>query len=1136
MALDSMQQQLFDRRIEAMKEDGFFLPSNRALSGDTRYLIVSYGGTGAKALFGVKKKFETILSETDLMTRVRFLAIDTDEATQKNTVKETMPDGTVKTVEVGRLEPSEFFQLPGNAARNLFNGNEIPQNVQTWINPELVRMIHADSELLSGDGASGIRQLGRLTLYPSNTVSQLTSRIKTLVGELTHDNTAPLRVFILSGIAGGTGSGTVVDLSYLIRDSISQMATFSKTNRADYCGFIMLPPTGSSSDPSHIHHGNRNGYAALKEINHFMTIQKRGEKYSFTYGDGRVVESYENIFKTCYLMDGVSDGVAHSKPMQRVVEVLSESLLDMITANQVQDDAGQNIQAVDSFMNDAATFTTQMISNRSVQHAMRDADYHYCALGHSEFAMPSNEIKAYVAKQMFDMIYQLFRKCANVEEEDVREFVKNVINRGVGTESATMKAMNMEITSIFQNLGGKKGGPWYAINLLHDVKNETGHIRGKAKLFRYKQVTDESLSYIERAANKLNNETFNVFVVAMDALKNMMEAQYGVVVKGGQTGNVYSFMPVDLGNIESADYVIQYLDKLINPGNLKKMTNELLSELLNNRDAWVAIVNTDVDAGQRAAAAMRKFWNTHLDAMINSTMEDFLIKYFAQNTEAFYDPNNHAGTVEYLRQAATAIYDYMLGVGGKAQPMVYLTPMGLTADNFNGHTYLMVPQSAPHLCEELRKIAAQKSTLSNAVKVCTSFATDIISCYRQYTSIPAFKLSWALDAEKAYETDMQTVAGYGTHMSETAGGRRWLNFPNLLPKSTWSILSEPYSNNREAALADKADVLFNKAMELSMTTGKIQGVNTTNVVYEVRVLPAQFRPDEMMFKELDILQDGSPEKREKLAALDNAAQDCANKLFATVGNWQSAKELCIDLEKAGVAFSTRELNFPNGVLTYTPGDPKPENWDEYMAACMLRKLPETMQDLESTIMVMDKLAAMVKKQTESRVLIGLFAQYLVTKMFSYDEEQMVWSYKDEKGILQELTYLESELEKSGQFYFMFNDFRNNADAIVAALAEQFAEVSINDATPRAERAARNKVFMDGGKALQAAIVSWINTNPMKAYEVVAAKKGYNLRAIAAFYKALMQEADMMGQVGYIAVEYGEKKDEVVEENPGDFLW
>ena len=245
MALTSQQQMVFDRRISQMREDGFFLPSSRSLSGDTRHLIISYGGTGADALFGVKKHFETILPDRELEERVRFLAIDTDRATQKKTQEITKKDGTKETIEVDSLSPAQFFQLPGDSARMLLNGG-LDNSVAQWLNPQLEHTIKSDPTYLNGNGASGIRQLGRLTLFPAPTVAALSARISALVKELTDDSVAPLKVFILTGIAGGTGSGTVVDLTYLIRDVINNLPG-SVSARTKYCGFVLMPPTGKSS-------------------------------------------------------------------------------------------------------------------------------------------------------------------------------------------------------------------------------------------------------------------------------------------------------------------------------------------------------------------------------------------------------------------------------------------------------------------------------------------------------------------------------------------------------------------------------------------------------------------------------------------------------------------------------------------------------------------------------------------------------------------------------------------------------------------------------------------------------------------------------------------------------------------------
>ena len=173
MALEQQQQMMFEKRINEMMEDGFFLPSGRSLSGETRHLIISFGGTGADGLFGVKKLFENVLPAQQLKDRVRFLAIDTDKATQKSTAEVKKDDGTSVTVELDALKPAQFYQLNGGAARSIITHPEMDTNVAKWINPRLVENIKSSVAYLDGTGASGVRQVGRLALYPANTVNIL---------------------------------------------------------------------------------------------------------------------------------------------------------------------------------------------------------------------------------------------------------------------------------------------------------------------------------------------------------------------------------------------------------------------------------------------------------------------------------------------------------------------------------------------------------------------------------------------------------------------------------------------------------------------------------------------------------------------------------------------------------------------------------------------------------------------------------------------------------------------------------------------------------------------------------------------------------------------------------------------------
>lgn len=1108
MALNPEQRLFYESKINAMKADGFFLPSPRSLSGTTRHLIISYGGTGVDGLFAVKKVFENSLPAKEVAERVRFLAIDTDEDTKKKTKSIIKEDGTPATIEVDSLSDAQFFQLSGSAARNIVEHPVLDANVAQWINPQLIEAIKADKQYLSGDGASGTRQIGRLTLYPANTVNKLAARIAALAGELTNDNTCELRVFIITGIAGGTGSGTVVDLTYLIRDS---MPSHLKT-RVRYGGFILLPPTGKSDNDEKISHGNSNGYAALKEINHFMTLKQRGDTYSFTYGNGRTVTSREQIFDTCYLLDGFVDNMGFTNRREKACKVLAEGLLDMITSSQTADD-GVVVQSVDSFMNDMTMFANQMVQHHSVNSAVRDADYVYCALGHSEFSIPANEIKAYVGKQIFDRIYAQFRKCEAVGEKDAKNFVAAVIGRGVSSQMAVHKAMSAEIEALFTD---RTYGPFYTINLLYEVPSEIERLKGIVKLFRPSMVSDESLNWINFFALKFNNEIFAAYTCAMDGLKSLMESQFNAVVSTVKGSRSYSFMPDSLGKSENTKHVITYLDGLIDGGNIRVLCDALLQEMINNRENWVALIQSDLSAKTDAPAAMRKFWNDELDKLVAATMEDLLIKFYSGNSKAHYDPLNHAATKPYLEQAAKAIYDDMLGTGAKAQPLVQLSGGGLNPSDFIGHTYLMVPECAKHLYEELVNYAKMQG---KGVVVCKSFAQDRISCYKQYSGLPLFKLHWAFVAEKDYEVNLAGNVGHGLHMSDTVGGRQWKNFSNLLPRSTWNILEAAHSNSRENVLADRAENLFDEACALKVAAGDetIAGIQ----MFHAKLLPAQFRPAEALYKKLGNATVGSDFEKEQLAAIDAAAEVCAEKLFEMVEDWQNADNLPSDLAAAGVAFERRNLYFPNRVNSPAFGDDVPD-WDKMLAKMMLRKLPETMSDLEGTLKVMKLLQAKVRKAVEARTLIKRFAQYLAMDMFQFNEEQQTWNYENENGMPTEIAYLDSPVEAAMEYYVMFNEFRKDPLKVAKALKEKFTALL---PVERATKAAKQAAFREAGAVLKQNILDWMKTKPLNAYKKLLAVKKYDEVAVQNFYTALYVEAEEIASVGYIYADIGEEEED-----------
>lgn len=1117
VTLDENRRKQFERQLERLREDKIFPPMKRDMVTGNRYLIISLGGTGADALFGIKKKFEEAIPADQLEEYVRFLAIDTDKATKNSVIKVTRPDGTVGTKIVDSLNDNQFFLLSGANARTVVT-HSLPM-VDDWINPQLPDIIKNNSEMLSGTGASATRQIGRVSLFPAETVDALNGRISNLVGELTNNTADHLWVMIVSGIAGGTGSGTVIDISYLIRHFINQMQG-SIGSRTKYGGFILLPPTGNSTNHVDIEKGNQNGYAALKEIDQFMTLAERGEVYSHRYAN-QVVKSGSNIFDACYLMDGVRNGVALGRDARKfVVNVLSECMLDMATSQPVDSDDSAP-QTVDSFMNDASPYAGSMLRSKSESEAPRDANYKYCALGHCEAEIPIALMKAYVAEKVYEKMHAAFEKCDNLKDEDIEEFVKSVIvPERKYTAQAVRRNIDKEVDSIFRAVNSAyKGGPYYACNLLADVDFPVEKFKKQWPVFRPGSASDAQLDFIVNYCSKLNQDTFGVFTAVMDGMADIMKEEANFDSYSRKTANAYTFCPINV--TDSSGAVRKYLDGLISGKRIGELTNALLDEMIENKAQWTQIYNNDKTTGAMDLhKVIRRFWNDQLNSVIDATLEDFLIKFYSRDPNACYDPDDPQSSDKHLETAANAIYDQMFGSAGKAHPMADFTNIaGLSEADFNGHNFILVPAKAEHLMAKIKAVAASKSTPQNSVEVYSSFADDRISSYAQYTGIPAFKLNWVCRAEKDYEVAL-AGAKQGLHMSESVKGRLWREFPNLLPESTWMLVPEEnYNNKREKVLADMAHSLFKDADELRLTRpAPIAGGNNF-MQYSVKLLPAELRPDNQLFKERDLAADNSRTREEKNGEIERSTEACAQALFDRLtsliasGNEIDHLDTALEGCQDPVSFVAKNLWAPGAVLTSNPNAAKPIGWDEYIAGCMLRKMPDTMNDLRGTIEVMKKLRAKVDAAFSANQLRCWFARYLTVELFRYNEKFYQWEYTAADGSEAVLVELEPDdkIQKTAEYYFMFNALKALAKEELDALQAGYYEIASYD--DRGEQVEKQQALKAKAVELGQEVQARFNgKNPDKLcvlgsteYERAAKKRGYDVAAIRDFYKKLANE-------------------------------
>lgn len=1131
-------------RMLDMEQGGIFPEAKRSITPNTSCLIVSFGGTGSDALEVLKKNLERNIKKEDLDKYVRILAVDTCSDTQIRKARQQNDDGTIKIEQAKRFSNREFLWLNNVPAKQAIQFYENDNSMKQWINPELPEVIRTTATMLDGRGASNTRQVGRVLLYPQQTVNELQAKITSLVRDITDGNSNRLEVLIISGIAGGTGSGTVVDATYLIRDCISRMPG-GVGNTQDYMGFIFLPPTGMSRDPIKVSKGNRNAIAALKEIDHFMTIGYRGETYSSNLA-GRNIVSRENIFKTCYLIDGVCTGYAVTNPREKANEVVSDCILDMLTSQPVNNAPGQNVATVDEFMSDAATDADQMLGRTPADRAPRNANYVYCAIGHGKTLIPLELMKAYVAKTVFDKIYELYRNSGRVGPTDANDFVERVKVRPFN-RNAQRGAITAAVDELFAD---PRRGPYYTINLLNEAAQHAGEKKQEAanrKCFlgigedaRQEEVAQ--YDYIRTVVSGLNQEIFEVYTMVLDEMKNYLEDQHGILCDSERLerycGSTYTFTPIDFGSADvGAQTVRRYLEDLVDDRRVRKMASELISEMAGNREEWTELAGNTPRFN--AAARIRRFWADKVGAIVGSTIEDYLLKYYSNDPDAKYEeimtnngPQPTQASVQYMNEAARAIVDEMWGRAGVATPFAELKTNDIAME-FVDHNLFLVPQSAPHLRQAIQRELRNRNL--QQVNVIESYADDRLSCYSQYTGIPAFMFAWVSRAEQDYERAISS-ATIGLHMSETKGGERWQDYPNLLVEDIWSYVGNPppHNNQREHGINQRVTDVFNRARGLGLAQKHALATQAQVGQYTMYTLPAKFRPDVGLFKDVDTELDGSQAKERAEKLLNDAVDEKARQLFGAEA-WENIPQLSRNgmmqaLEAASVSpvqFASKELHFTH--TNMTPGVvPAPDGWEEKLAAELLRTCPSYMFDVRGSVLVMERLFELVSKAQAAKQQIKDFASFLAAELFQYNSDLRVWTYNDEFNVQQVLTVIEygNREKEDAQYYFMFEDYRNNVGPINNALRPRLKE-----ANPQPQPGAtlediqnmnaRRKVFTDRAndiaQQVSAAIAAANNpNNPNQrrtltslAYRTQAQNRGYNVDEILRTYRSLAQQLNIL---------------------------
>lgn len=227
--------------------------------------VVGLGRIGLQVLHRLRSQLQERFGRKTL-PHWKWLFIDTDPETIQS---------AVANENAASLDTSETFLARMQRLTHYVKREGLPPP-DTWMTGEMFYKIPRDP------ATRGMRCLGRLALcdHYLGIAQRIRQNLESFLSDdalLEADRQTNLgirgnrpRVYVASSIAGGTGSGMLIDLAYVIRNEM-RLLGFAKPQLT---GILLTPPVDKSTPPNL---AIANAHATLVELNHFSKAANRYE-------------------------------------------------------------------------------------------------------------------------------------------------------------------------------------------------------------------------------------------------------------------------------------------------------------------------------------------------------------------------------------------------------------------------------------------------------------------------------------------------------------------------------------------------------------------------------------------------------------------------------------------------------------------------------------------------------------------------------------------------------------------------------------------------------------------------------------------------------------------------------------------
>jgi hypothetical protein len=390
------------QQLDVSQGGGIVSDKIRVDTIDNPMLIIGLGGTGIDALLRLKyqinRRFK--LPEDPISRRkrdkpdnVEFIAFETNEH-----------DRNKKYKGIG-LDPLTEFVLLSNAEVGglLQNRSLLEPYITEWLSPELL--------ITDGiSGASGIRQAGRLLLFTK--IVQVVQSLEKKIRSLSVGTNKKLMVFLLTGLSGGTGSGCFLDISYIVRGIMEREHGSAGIDKVNMLGYLFMPDVNLSSKSLTDHtkeYIKKNGYAALKELDYWMNVDERNERFKQQYGSMITVNSPLPPFNLAHLISATNlEGKLLENSYDYCMNVTAENITNFMASEDKQ--SGEEF-AIHDYISNIRTNINQMPRPYA-------ANYQYNIIGASSAVLPIEEMTTFLAYRLFKKMEKMFQVGPSQDETE----------------------------------------------------------------------------------------------------------------------------------------------------------------------------------------------------------------------------------------------------------------------------------------------------------------------------------------------------------------------------------------------------------------------------------------------------------------------------------------------------------------------------------------------------------------------------------------------------------------------------------------------------------------------------------------------------------------------------------------------